>query len=255
MNAKQLFPNILLPAIFFLMFNIVSCSTNETVVEAPKPTPPVDTPVPDQPTVPETPELPTVPDQPTVPETPELPTVPPIPDFDPEIDIVNACKERSNRDVTHRPGTRSLEPQPKIVGGRPTNTDKWPWAVAIHEVTTGGSLRQFCGGSVVGDKWVLTAAHCKVRSSDKMIVGRSNLTTNEGHVLNVKRVIEHCNYDPQSNNSDLALVEVEVPDGVTLQQVGLIDRGEPSAQPGADATIVGWGRLQMGGSTSDTSRK
>ena len=243
MSVKIWFPKMMLFAAFFWMFSIVSCANDPAVVETPStPKPPVDTPTPEPPVV-EPPDI----DTPEIPEPPNVDIV-----MDPDIDGVNACVGRSARDVTNRPGTRSLEAQPKIVGGRPTNTNKWPWAVAIHEVTTGGEMRQFCGGSVIGDKWVLTAAHCKVRSSDKMVVGRSNLTGSEGHELNVKRVIEHCNYDPQTNDSDIALVEVEVPTGVTLKPVDLIDRGEPSAQPGADATIVGWGRLQMGGSTSDT---
>ena len=239
MKVQPLFLKIMMLVIFFWVFNAASCDNKGTVVETPTPTPPVDTPSPDP-----DPE----PEPPVQPPDPE----PPVTEIDPEIDGVNACKDRRSKDVSHRPGERSVERQPKIVGGRPTDTNKWPWAVAINEERADGSLRQFCGGSVIGDRWVLTAAHCKVRSTDKIIVGRSNLTSNEGNVLNIKRVIDHCNYDPQTNDSDLALVEVEVPSGVSLNPVGLIDRGEPSAQPGADATIVGWGRLQMGGSTSNT---
>ena len=99
---------------------------------------------------------------------------------------------------------------------------------------------------------MLTAAHCKIRFTDKVIIGRSNLTTNEGKVFNILRVFEHCNYDPQTHDSDVALIELEPQPDVTLQPVSLIDRAQTSAQPGDDATIVGWGRLQMGGSTSDT---
>lgn len=228
MKSEPWLPKLMLLVLFFWMFNAVSCTSNGDI--SPTPT------------------------DPSTPDPESGPVVLSSFEFDHEIDVVNACKEpgRSPRDVTTMPGTRSDTSQEKIVGGRPTDTNKWPWAVAISEPQADGRLHQFCGGSVIGDRWVLTAAHCKVRFGDKLVIGRSNLTTSEGHVFNVKRVIEHCNYNPQGNDSDLALVELEPQSGVTLQPVDLIDRGEPSAQPGTDATIVGWGRLQMGGSTSDT---
>ena len=231
MKSKPWFPKLILLVFFLWMLNAVSCANNGDV--SPPPTQPTDNTDP-------TPE----------PEPgPQPEPQPPITGTDPD---VNACTDRSSRDVTTMTRARDVTSEPKIVGGRPTDTNKWPWAVAISEPRADGSLRQFCGGSVIGDRWVLTAAHCKVRFNDKLVIGRSNLTTSEGHVFNVRRVIEHCNYNPQGNDSDLALVELDPQPGVSLQSVALIDSGETPAQPGADATIVGWGRLQMGGSTSDT---
>lgn len=45
--------------------------------------------------------------------------------------------------------------QERIVGGQAANLNEWPWIVALFSGT-----RQFCGGSLIDNEHVLTAAHC-----------------------------------------------------------------------------------------------
>lgn len=46
----------------------------------------------------------------------------------------------------------------RIVGGSPASAGQFPWQVAVMYRTSAGSY--FCGGSLIGPQWVLTAAHC-----------------------------------------------------------------------------------------------
>lgn len=47
----------------------------------------------------------------------------------------------------------------RIVGGEEATPGSWPWQVLLTSSSTGTSS-QFCGGSLLNDRWVLTAAHC-----------------------------------------------------------------------------------------------
>jgi len=62
----------------------------------------------------------------------------------------------------------------KIVGGNVVTPNSWPWQVALKQ-----SGRIFCGGTLLDQNWVLTAAHCK-KPSGQVVLGEHNLYTSEG---------------------------------------------------------------------------
>ncbi|GCB78661.1 hypothetical protein scyTo_0020131 [Scyliorhinus torazame] len=55
----------------------------------------------------------------------------------------------------------------RIVNGEEAVPGSWPWQVSLQS----DSGWHFCGGSLINDNWVVTAAHCGVSTADFVIVG------------------------------------------------------------------------------------
>ena len=45
----------------------------------------------------------------------------------------------------------------RIVGGDIADPNAWPWHVSLHG---GKDMKFFCGGSIIAERWILTAGHC-----------------------------------------------------------------------------------------------
>ncbi|RZC39284.1 Trypsin domain containing protein, partial [Asbolus verrucosus] len=46
----------------------------------------------------------------------------------------------------------------RVIGGDIARAGQFPWQAAIYKDTDEG--RYFCGGALISDQWILTAAQC-----------------------------------------------------------------------------------------------
>ena len=144
-------------------------------------------------------------------------------------------------------GRAASERHTRIVGGMESEIGAWPWQVALM-YPRGGGAKQFCGGSVVHERWVLTAAHCaEIFTADEIevLVGTHDLDEG-GRRIGVKAIHMHPGYvDPAGSGNDIALLELDRPAGVE-EAVALPDavRSADVAGPGVPATVTGWGLLR-----------
>jgi secreted trypsin-like serine protease len=140
----------------------------------------------------------------------------------------------------------------RIVGGWADNTVQRPWMVAVASRPEFGDTRsgQFCGGTLVTPTKVVTAAHCFYdervgqivqRPELKVIVGRSDLTAQDGAEVPVTNVWVHPQYSFQENMQDVAVLTLAVPQDprAVLPMVGQGESAPYAA--GTRAQVYGWG--------------
>ncbi|GLH06567.1 Trypsin-1 [Gryllus bimaculatus] len=141
--------------------------------------------------------------------------------------------------------SKFIEPEDRIVGGTETTITDFPFAVSLEY-----QGNHSCGGSIISEKYILTAAHCYHASAkDYTVRVGSSERENGGTVLEVKKFIVHPNYDPDVLfDYDMALLELteSIEMSPTSQPVELPEEGRP-VKAGEIAVVVGWGRLKSNG--------
>ncbi|KAL6261492.1 hypothetical protein P5V15_006581 [Pogonomyrmex californicus] len=142
----------------------------------------------------------------------------------------------------------------KIVGGKGAQFGEWPWQVLVREATWLGLFtKNKCGGVLITDKYVITAAHCQpgFLASLVAVFGEfdisGELETKRSITRNVRRVIVNRGYDPATFENDLALLELESPVQFDEHIVPICMPDDGIDFTGRMATVTGWGRLKYNG--------
>jgi hypothetical protein len=132
-----------------------------------------------------------------------------------------------------------------IIGGTPAARHEYPWLV-----TVGG-----CGGALLSDRWVVTAAHCvddAPPSIITVITGEHDKTVNEGPEQRrvARRVYSHL-WDLGAFNNDIALVELSAPVSIN-STASPVPFHTSKATPGTSGQLVAWGPTTVGGPLATT---
>ena len=89
----------------------------------------------------------------------------------------------------------------RIVGGTEVPDSRYPWMAAIYFRVADNRFLPGCGGSLVSERWIVSAAHCFVNggvtadpNNVAFLLGATDLTGDDGVFSVVSRIIVHPEY-------------------------------------------------------------
>lgn len=135
---------------------------------------------------------------------------------------------------------------PRIIGGTDAKPGEFPHQVSLmisSRYGGDGIDRHFCGGSIVADEWVMTAAHCAswiIGSQSDFSIGSGGIDLNKLEEYELDGVWVHPAYDGATLDYDFALIKVRRP--FFDREIAVVNRAENQLiDVGTAATITGWG--------------
>ena len=133
---------------------------------------------------------------------------------------------------------------------------QWPWMVSLQR-DQGHGFAHFCGGSIIEDDIVLTAAHCiqdKQASEVKAVFGTEDLSLIGPHRTerNVSKIIVHPSYISKQSYYDVAILildqKLDFNDGIS--SICLPSEATSRHRVDQFARLTGWGSTKPGGPAS-----
>ncbi len=148
----------------------------------------------------------------------------------------------------------------KIIGGEDADIADYPWQVYVSYIT--GGYIYTCGGTIIADNWIMTAAHCTTDKDENFInagtmtiyMGSSEPLSGDEYM--VKTIVRHENYNKYTYANDIALLEltndITTANASPIKLLTAGDAFEGYTDPGVMGTVTGWGLTDVTPETSPT---
>ncbi|MDC5722786.1 trypsin-like serine protease [Vibrio europaeus] len=158
----------------------------------------------------------------------------------------------------------ATEITPYIINGTNANQSDWPYITALVKKNQNAYDGQFCGASFIGQRYILTAAHCvedfKPDEIDA-VVGINNLNNAsfEGARIAVNKIYTYDYYVASSNFGDVAVLELarDITSNEATAVVLADANTRNNTSDGTMLSVAGWGTTtpELGNATNPVQLK
>ncbi|XP_032666185.1 chymotrypsin-like protease CTRL-1 [Odontomachus brunneus] len=138
----------------------------------------------------------------------------------------------------------------RIAGGSYANEGQFPFMAVVHRLIDGRRVAQ-CGGTIISERWVLTAGHCVAKRPrrffvifgivDKTGIGY-DVNKGPGVAMITTSALVHPNHFFSRNDIGLLHMPRDIPFSDKIQPIHLAGPKEMKVMTNATAYVVGWGR-------------
>ncbi|KRT83696.1 Trypsin, partial [Oryctes borbonicus] len=136
----------------------------------------------------------------------------------------------------------------RIVGGNSVDISDYPYQIFLQRY---GS--HICGGSVISEDFVVTAAHCTYGSSATTLSVRADFSVrgSGGSVVQVTAINQHPSFDYWNHDNDISVLRLASALNLSeaIAPIGLPSENQ-EFEAGTTAVVSGWGTTSQGGSSS-----
>ncbi|XP_047491059.1 hyphal wall protein 2-like isoform X4 [Penaeus chinensis] len=143
----------------------------------------------------------------------------------------------------------------RVVGGQDVAIGEYPWMALVYVSRSSGKV-SICGASLIKSRWLLSAAHCFYNVGYNLVavfLGDHDITSNTEvptTVGSVKSIVLHPQYDPETFDNDVALIELQADVAFTPLIAPVCLAAPEDVEDATKAVVTGWGDTSFGGDLS-----
>ncbi|XP_047724026.1 chymotrypsin-like elastase family member 1 [Prionailurus viverrinus] len=144
------------------------------------------------------------------------------------------------------------ETNARVVGGTEARKNSWPSQISLQYLS-GGKWYHTCGGTLIRQNWVMTAAHCVDRKMTfRVVAGEHNLSQNDGteQRVSVQKIVVHPYWNSNNVAAGYDIALLRLAQRVTLNnyvQLGVLPAAGTILANNNPCYITGWGMTKTNG--------
>lgn len=127
----------------------------------------------------------------------------------------------------------------RIIGGNEAEPDQFPYQISVRDADYG----HFCGGSILSNRWIMTAQHCVgfyTYAEEVFIVAGTHRSVSGGDEYPIDLIVNHPEYSSDLLTNDISLMRTSFPI-VFDDRVASIPFSNEHIGAGVPTRTSGWG--------------